>query len=130
VTGEEWVTPKEASKENPGRLDERTITAVELYEFGPVTFPAYEAANVGLRSRTDEFWDRLLDDPVFVARFTERVGAKVSERVISSLPTDGRKERNTSHKTSTDGDENDQHQRRADYFKRATAGFVSHLSRL
>lgn len=102
VTGEEWNTPGKATRDNPMRLEERTITKVDLYEFGPVTFPAYEAANVGLRSRTDEFWDRLLDDPAFVARFTERVGAKVAERAISALPTDGRKARSTP-KTPADG---------------------------
>ena len=31
--------------------DYRTITEVELYEVGPVVFPAYEATTVGVRSR-------------------------------------------------------------------------------
>lgn len=32
-------------------LPVRTIREVELYEFGPVTFPAYEATSAGVRSR-------------------------------------------------------------------------------
>lgn len=32
-------------------IDYRTITEVELYEVGPVVFPAYEATTVGVRSR-------------------------------------------------------------------------------
>jgi HK97 family phage prohead protease len=102
VLAEEWATPTKPTRDNPEMLDERTITKVRLYEFGPVTFPAYPDATVGLRSRTDEFWDRLIDDPAFVARFTERVGAKVATKIISAVPTDGRR-RNTT-KTGADGD--------------------------
>jgi HK97 family phage prohead protease len=101
VLGEEWNTPNKATRDNPNRLEERTITKVRLYEFGPVTFPAYADATVGLRSRTDEFWDRLIDDPAFVARFTERVGAKVATKVIQGLPADGRNRKTT--KTPADG---------------------------
>jgi hypothetical protein len=32
-------------------VEERTIRAVELYEIGPVVFPAYEQTSVGVRSR-------------------------------------------------------------------------------
>jgi HK97 family phage prohead protease len=32
-------------------IDYRTITEVELYEVGPVVFPAYESTTVGVRSR-------------------------------------------------------------------------------
>ncbi len=34
-------------------VPERTITELRLYEFGPVTFPAYEATTVGVRSRSE-----------------------------------------------------------------------------
>src|SRR4249920_61338 len=40
VTEETWVDPEKASKTNPAKLPERTIDRVDLYEFGPVTFPA------------------------------------------------------------------------------------------
>lgn len=45
---EEWVKP-----EGSDTIPERTITELRLYEFGPVTFPAYQATTVGLRSRTE-----------------------------------------------------------------------------
>jgi len=34
-------------------MPERTITELRLYEWGPVTFPAYEATTVGVRSAKD-----------------------------------------------------------------------------
>ena len=71
-------------------VPERTITDTDLYELGPVTFPASEAASAALRSTSDDFFDRLTGDPLFVARFTERVGVGVVEKVIASLPPDGR----------------------------------------
>jgi hypothetical protein len=46
VVQEEWNKPKRG-------LPERTITELKLFEFGPVTFPAYEATSVGIRSRGD-----------------------------------------------------------------------------
>lgn len=36
-----------------GDMPERTITELRLYELGPVTFPAYEATTVGVRSRSE-----------------------------------------------------------------------------
>lgn len=86
VTGETWVDPTKSTAHNPQKLPERTITGTELYEFGPVTFPAYDDASAGLRSRTDEFVDRLLHDPQFVARLTERAGLHVVERMIADAP--------------------------------------------
>lgn len=77
VTGENWVEPKAASDANPDKLPERTITGVELFEFGPVTFPAYADASAGLRSGTDQFCDRLLSDPRFCAALAERTNGRV-----------------------------------------------------
>lgn len=103
VTSEQWTSPQRATKSNPERLDERTITGIELYEFGPVTFPAYAEASAGLRSRTDEFLD-MLTDPLFVARFTDRVGFEVAERVIASLPAaDGPERQNPTEPAAADG---------------------------
>lgn len=141
VTAEEWVSPAQASADNPQKLDERTITGVDLYEFGPVTFPAYSEATVGMRSRTDEFIDHFLRDPAFVARFTERAGLATTERILATLPPtapvaetkpDDSTEERTGQTTdeSADGDENDEHQRRIAHFTRVTAGFDAHLSRL
>jgi hypothetical protein len=55
VMREEIVEEPKRSDHNPDGLPERTIKEVELHEFGPVTFPAYEGATAGIRSLTDEF---------------------------------------------------------------------------
>lgn len=63
VTAENW---KKATK--PGEVDHRQITGVNLYEAGPVVYPAYEGTSVGVRSL--EFWrsvcgekhERMADD--------------------------------------------------------------------
>lgn len=102
VTAEEIVVPKAASEHNPEKLPERTITDLDLYEFGPVTFPAYsDGTTPALRSRSDEFIDRLARDPLFVARFTERVGLNVAERILADVPADGRTKRGA--ETPADG---------------------------
>jgi len=104
VTAESWVEPSKASKSNPQKLAERTIEAVDLYEFGPVTFPAYAGASAGLRSGTDHFYDRLMHDPVFLARMTERLGLTVVEKMIADAPADSRAETETPQE-SADGDD-------------------------
>jgi len=86
VTGDQWNNPTRSTTDNPNLLPERTITGIELYEFGPVTFPAYAEATAGLRSRTDWFCDELLNDPIFVARFAERIGAANYEAIRNLIP--------------------------------------------
>ena len=44
VLGESWQEEKD-------KLPLRTISEVELYEVGPVVWPAYDATSVGVRSR-------------------------------------------------------------------------------
>lgn len=46
VMRERWDDP-----ESKGALPLRTIESVELYEGGPVSFPAFEATSAGIRSR-------------------------------------------------------------------------------
>jgi HK97 family phage prohead protease len=55
-----FAVEQESWEKKEGEMDKRTIEEVRLFEFGPVTFPAYEAATAGVRSRADmELWERL-----------------------------------------------------------------------
>lgn len=82
VRGNEWNDPEEPSEHNPSMLPERTITRIDLFEFGPVTFPAYEGASAGLRSRSDEFLTHMVNDADFLRRFIERTNTAVAARVL------------------------------------------------
>lgn len=86
VVKDTWLEPSAPSKHNPAKLPERTIEQVDLYEFGPVVFPAYSSASAGVRSirSTDDFADALAD-PLFIVRLTERVGPKTVEQIIAAL---------------------------------------------
>jgi HK97 family phage prohead protease len=53
VRRENWISKPARSDYNPARLPERTIREAQVYEFGPVTFPAYAEATAGVRSLTD-----------------------------------------------------------------------------
>jgi HK97 family phage prohead protease len=57
VMREEIVKEPGRSKHNPEGIPERTIKEVRLFEFGPVTFPAYANATAGVRSITDWYLD-------------------------------------------------------------------------
>jgi phage head maturation protease len=81
--GDEWTKKPERSEWNPDGLPERTLTKLNLFEFGPVVFPAYADASAGLRSMTPEFYARL-DDPSFVASLAERVGHNVVQRMLAA----------------------------------------------
>jgi HK97 family phage prohead protease len=58
VVKEDVVKRPTRSAFNPDGLTERTVTEAQVFEFGPVTFPAYDAATAGVRSLTDDFRDR------------------------------------------------------------------------
>ena len=53
--GDRWVQRPGKSVHNPEGLPERTLTDIDLFEFGPVTWPAYAKATAKIRSVTDEF---------------------------------------------------------------------------
>lgn len=61
VLRDEWVEEPDPSEHNPKGIPERTIKEVRLIEFGPTVFPASPATNAttGLRSTTDEFYEKL-----------------------------------------------------------------------
>jgi HK97 family phage prohead protease len=90
--GDSWNMKPRPSNRNPEGLPERTIHDLDLFEFGPVTFPAYEATDVGVRCGTDAFVESLRSDPKFLARFVERCGPNVVERVLDSLPPTAQEE--------------------------------------
>lgn len=92
ITGEEWEEPTRASKHNPEKLPERSISKITLYEFGPVTFPAYADATAGVRSGSDAFIEHLLQDENVLARYIERSGPKVAAKFLASLPAVGGRE--------------------------------------
>ena len=72
VVREELVQEPKRSAYNPDRLPERTITEAQVFEFGPVTFPAYEGASAGVRSLTDTFtFERLARDETALATLIE-----------------------------------------------------------
>jgi len=84
--GDVWVDPTRSTEHNPDQLRERTIRGADVFEFGPVVWGANPVADSGVRSGTDDFLEHLLNDPLFVARFTERAGLKVVERILSTPP--------------------------------------------
>ena len=75
--------PTEPADHNPMMLPERTIEAIDLYEFGPVTFPAYQGATASMRSRSDEFLSAIVADAPFLARFMERTSMQVGSHVLN-----------------------------------------------
>lgn len=73
VIRDEWNDEPGKSAANPDGIPERTIKEVRLYEFGPVTYPANPAATAGVRSLTDQYYERLATrDPQRVQTLRER----------------------------------------------------------
>ena len=59
VLRDEWEEEPAPSDANPKGIPQRTIKEVRVIEFGPTVFPANPAADAGLRSTTDAFYERL-----------------------------------------------------------------------
>jgi HK97 family phage prohead protease len=89
VTDDKWDMSPNPSDVNPRGLDQRTITGVKLYEFGPVTFPAYADATAGMRSGTDWVVERLMTDDGALRSFLKRVGPGVVNSIRAALPPSG-----------------------------------------
>jgi HK97 family phage prohead protease len=72
VTREEIDEEPERSDANPDGIPERSIKELRLFEFGPVTFPAYAEATAGVRSFTDHFLFEMVErDPARVRELLE-----------------------------------------------------------
>lgn len=73
ILREEFVEEPGSSEHNPKGIAERTIKEIRLFEYGPVTFPAYANTTPGVRSLTDEFvFEWLAREP---QRARELIGA-------------------------------------------------------
>jgi hypothetical protein len=59
VREDSWLMEPPVSDHNPKGLPERTLLNVRTSEFGPVTFGANPGATAGVRSMTDEYYERL-----------------------------------------------------------------------
>lgn len=59
VLHDEWIEEPGESDHNPHGIPERTIREMRVVEFGPTVFPASPTATAGMRSQTDEFYERL-----------------------------------------------------------------------
>jgi hypothetical protein len=60
-----WDHTPDPSEYNLAGIPERTITEARVFEFGPVTFPANAKATAGVRSTTDDFYQRNRDPETF-----------------------------------------------------------------
>lgn len=92
VQDDQWNMKPKASKSNPNGLPQRSILKARVFEFGPVCFPANPGATAAARSMTDEWLARLIGDTRFQADFAERVGGRVAERILASIPTETQQE--------------------------------------
>lgn len=71
--GDKWNYSAKRSEDNPEALPERVVTEAHVFEFGPVTFPAYHDATATVRSLTDEYvMERLAQDPTRFRELLER----------------------------------------------------------
>lgn len=71
VADESWDDAPARSAHNPEGIRERTIHAVQLFEAGPVTWPANPGSTSGTRSTTDAYYEGLRSrDPMRVDELT------------------------------------------------------------
>lgn len=78
-----------------GDMPVRTVRELKLYEYGPVTFPAYEATTVGVRSRSQyEVWRNSRNEisPADEAESSSLTSEEATDQPLEAL--DSGKERN------------------------------------
>ena len=80
VLADSWVDEPEPSDSNPRGYPERTINEFRWYEFGPVTYPAYEATSVGLRNANGD----LLTPARTVTELSERHRVSPIEELLDT----------------------------------------------
>jgi HK97 family phage major capsid protein/HK97 family phage prohead protease len=83
VVKEDFDQKPTRSAHNPEGIPERTVREARVFEFGPVTFPAYAGATASVRSLTDVYTlNRFVRDP-------ERLAEVIESMRSNALPTDG-----------------------------------------
>ena len=100
ILKEEFDHKPKKSAHNPDAIPERTIQEAEVFEYGPVTFPADEGASVSVRSLTDAYLAPdllrdLLHDPDKVRELLaarpelSRIDPALDSALEDALPDDG-----------------------------------------
>ncbi len=91
VIKDEWDDDPGRSDNNPDGIAERTIREVRLYEFGPVTYPAFDGATAAVRSMTDGYMEhRILHDPVALERLLQTHATQLSTALTDGEPHTGK----------------------------------------
>ena len=85
VIKDKWDDEPGRSDHNPDGLPERTISEVRLYEFGPVTYPAFDGATAAVRSMTDSYMEQ---------RLLDRIDDQ-GDKTVRTRPTTRRRHRST-----------------------------------
>lgn len=84
VVNDDWDTP-----ERKNALPERTIKEIRLYEFGPVTFPAYKATEAGVRAHgatAFEAWRSATHTPSTTASLEEEREDPPADEPVTGEP--------------------------------------------
>ena len=92
VQEDTWNMRPKADRNNPDGIPERSIVKAKVFEFGPVTFPANAGATASARSLSDDWMAKLIADSRFQQQFAERVGGRVAEMVLRSVPAEMQQE--------------------------------------
>lgn len=87
VISDEWDYHPRRTARNPEGIPERRITEARVYEFGPVTFPANPSATAGLRSTTDDFYQRSADATAYESVLRSAEAARLP--LMAKAPTEG-----------------------------------------
>ncbi|MDP9145908.1 MAG: phage major capsid protein [Actinomycetota bacterium] len=91
--GDTWEDHPKKAAHNPEQLPERTITEARVFEFGPVTFPAYHGATAGVRSLTDAYnLKRFVREPDKLAELLDAIRAEALPGPDESHSDEGTRE--------------------------------------